>query len=190
MRLYGEMEAAAMADDFDGLYGVASSAKRADFVKMLDLLEEEGHSSMALARDILRDRRLTRDQERAIMILSSYCLGSMVRAENALPYTFKALRVDRSSVEYDDVDGYNVTGDTVAMSTANIDQAAAIAKLQFLVNHAIETVAANSVSTKRDCYYMLKNQFQKYPWMDISGQGESDRLIDTLERIIACSGRT
>jgi len=49
MRLYGEMEAAAMADDFDGLYGVASSAKRADFVKMLDLLEEEGHSSMALA---------------------------------------------------------------------------------------------------------------------------------------------
>jgi DNA topoisomerase-6 subunit A len=184
MRLYEEIEAAAMADDFEGLYDVASSAKRADFVKMLDRLEEEGHSSMALARDILRDRRLTRDQERAVMILSSYCLGSMVRAENALPYTFKALKVDRSSVEYDEVDGYNVTGDTVAMSTANIDQAATIAKLQFLVNHSIETVAANSVSTKRDCYYMLKNQFQKYPWMDMNGQGESDRLIDTLERII------
>ncbi|WP_231845116.1 DNA topoisomerase IV subunit A [Methanocella paludicola] len=184
MRLYDEIEAAAMADDFEGLYDIASSAKRADFVKMLDRLEEEGHSSMALARDILRDRRLTRDQEQAIMILSAYCLGSMVRVENALPYTFKALKVDRSSVEYDDVDGYNVTGDTVAMSTANIDQAATIAKLQFLVNHVIETVAANSVSTKRDCYYMLKNQFQKYPWMDLSGQGESDRLIDTLERII------
>lgn len=184
MRLYDEIEAAAMADDFEGLYDIASSAKRADFVKMLDRMEEEGHSSMALARDILRDRRLTRDQEQAIMILSAYCLGSMVRVENALPYTFKALKVDRSSVEYDDVDGYNVTGDTVAMSTANIDQAATIAKLQFLVNHVIETVAANSVSTKRDCYYMLKNQFQKYPWMDLSGQGESDRLIDTLERII------
>jgi DNA topoisomerase-6 subunit A len=184
MRLYEEIEAAAMADDFEGLYEIASSAKRPDFIKMLDRLEEEGHSSMAMARDILRDRRLTRDQERAIMILSAYCLGSMARVENALPYTFKALKVDRSSVEYDDVDGYNVTGDTVAMSTANIDQAATIAKLQFLVNHAIETVAANSVSTKRDCYYMLKNQFQRYPWMDMNGQGESDRLIDTLERII------
>jgi DNA topoisomerase-6 subunit A len=184
MRLYEEIEAAAMADDFESLYEIASSAKRPDFVKMLDRLEEEGHSSMAMARDILRDRRLTRDQERAVMILSAYCLGSMARVENALPYTFKALKVDRSSVEYDDVDGYNVTGDTVAMSTANIDQAATIAKLQFLVNHAIETVAANSVSTKRDCYYMLKNQFQRYPWMDMNGQGESDRLIDTLERII------
>jgi DNA topoisomerase-6 subunit A len=69
------------------------------------------------------------------------------------------------------------------MSTANIDQAAGIAKLQFLVNHVIETIVANSVSTKRDCYYMLKNQFQKYPWMDLNGQGESDRLIDSLERI-------
>ena len=184
MRLYDEIEAAAMADDFEGLYDIASSAKRADFIKMLDRLEEEGHSGMTLARNILRDRRLTRDQEQAIMILSASCLGSMVRVENALPYTFKALKVDRSSVEYDDVEGYNVTGDTVAMSTANIDQAATIAKLQFLMNHVIETVAANSVSTKRDCYYMLKNQFQKYPWMDLNGQGESDRLIDTLERII------
>ena len=69
------------------------------------------------------------------------------------------------------------------MTTANVDQAAGIAKLQFLVNHVIETIAANSVSTKRDCYYMLKNQFQKYPWMDMNGQGESDRLIDALERI-------
>ncbi|HTX43152.1 MAG TPA: DNA topoisomerase IV subunit A, partial [Methanocella sp.] len=184
MRLYDEIEAAAMADDFEGLFDIASSAKRADFIKMLDRLEEDGHSSMAFARNILRDRRLTRAQEQAIMILSAYCLGSMVRVENALPYTFKALKVDRSSVEYDDVEGYNVTGDTVAMNTANIDQAATIAKLQFLMNHVIETVAANSVSTKRDCYYMLKNQFQKYPWMDLNGQGESDRLIDTLERII------
>jgi len=184
MRLYEEIEAAAMADDFEGIYAIASSAKRHDFVRMLGRLEEEGHSGMSMARDILRDRRLTRDQEQAIMILASFCIGSMVRVENALPYTFKALKVDRSSVEYDDVDGYNVTGDTVAMSTSNIDQAVAVAKLQFLVNHVIETVAANSVSTKRDCYYMLKNQFQRYPWMDLNGQGESDRLIDTLERII------
>ena len=184
LRLYDEIEIAAMADDFEGIFTIASSAKRQDFVKMLDRLESEGHSGMVMTRDILRDRRLTHDQERAIMILASFCIGSMVRAENALPYTFKALRVDRNSVEYDDVDGYNVTGDTVSMATSNIDQAATIAKLQFLVNHVIETIAANSVSTKRDCYYMLKNQFQKYPWMDLNGQGESDRLIDTLERII------
>ncbi|HTX43390.1 MAG TPA: DNA topoisomerase IV subunit A [Methanocella sp.] len=182
--LYDELEAAAMADDFEGIYAVASSAKRRDFVEMLGRLNEEGRSGMGMARDILRDRRLTRDQEQAIMVLAAFCIGSIVRAENALPYTFKALKVDRSSVEYDEVDGYNVTGDTVAMATSNIDQAATIAKLQFLVNHVIETIAANSVSTKRDCYYMLKNQFQKYPWMDLNGQGESDRLIDTLERII------
>jgi DNA topoisomerase-6 subunit A len=184
LRLYDEIEAAAMSDDFESIYAVASAAKRADFVKMLGRLMEDGHSGMGLARDILRDRRLTRDQERAIMVLAAFCIGSVVRAENALPYTFKALKVDRSSVEYDEVDGYNVTGDTVAMTTSNIDQAATIAKLQFLANHVIETIAANSVSTKRDCYYMLKNQFQKYPWMDLNGQGESDRLIDTLERII------
>ncbi len=184
LRLYEEIEAAAMADDFGGLYDIASAARRRDFADMLGRLVEEGRSGMGLARDILRDRRLTRDQERAIMVLAAFCIGSIVRAENALPYTFKALKVDRSSVEYDDVEGYNVTGDTVAMATSNIDQAATIAKLQFLANHVIETIAANSVSTKRDCYYMLKNQFQKYPWMDLNGQGESDRLIDTLERII------
>jgi len=184
LRLYEEIEAAAMADDFGGLYDIASAARRRDFADMLGRLVEEGRSGMGLARDILRDRRLTRDQERAIMVLAAFCIGYIVRAENALPYTFKALKVDRSSVEYDDVEGYNVTGDTVAMATSNIDQAATIAKLQFLANHVIETIAANSVSTKRDCYYMLKNQFQKYPWMDLNGQGESDRLIDTLERII------
>ena len=151
---------------------------------MLEKLSDDGHSTMGMAKDILKNKRLGRDQEMSIMVLSAYCLGSMIRAENALPYTFKALKVDRSSVEYDDVSGYNVNGDTVSMTTANVDQAASIAKLQFLVNHVIETIAANSVSTKRDCYYMLKNQFQKYPWMDLNGQGESDRLIDTLERII------
>ncbi|MDI6897810.1 DNA topoisomerase IV subunit A [Methanocella conradii] len=182
--LYAEIEAAAMADDFEGLYSIAASASRQEFIRILDRLVGEGHSAMGMARDVLRDRRLTRDQERAIMILSAFCLGSMIRVENALPYTFKALRVDRSSVEYDDVEGYSVKGDTVSMSTSNIDQAASMAKLQFLINHIIETIAANSVSTKRDCYYMLKNQFQKYPWMDLDGQGESDRLIGTLERII------
>ncbi|MCD1295341.1 DNA topoisomerase [Methanocella sp. CWC-04] len=139
---------------------------------------------MKMAMNILKEKRLTVDQEKSIMILSAYCLGAMIRVENALPYTFKALRVDRSSVEYDDIEGYNTSGETVSMTTSSIDQAVSIAKLQFLVNHIIETIAANSVSTKRDCYYMLKNQFQKYPWMDIAGQSESDRLIDTLERII------
>jgi DNA topoisomerase VI subunit A len=182
--LYDEIEAAAMADDFGGIYDIASAARRLDFIRMLDRLVDDGESTLGMARDILRDRRITTGQEQAIMILSAFGIGSMVRAENALPYTFKALKVDRTSVEYDEEGGYNVTGDMVSMTTSSIDQAAAMAKLQFLINHAIETVAANSVSTKRDCYYMLKNQFQKYPWMDLGGQGESDRLIDTLERLI------
>jgi DNA topoisomerase-6 subunit A len=182
--LYAKIEAAAMADDFDGLYAIAVSASRHDFVRVLDRLVGEGHSAMGMARDILRDRRLTPGQERALMILSAFSIGSMLRVENALPYTFKTLRVDRGSVEYDDVEGYSVRGETASMSTSSIDQAASMARLQFLINHIIETIAASSVSTKRDCYYMLKNQFQKYPWMDLDGQGESDRLIGTLERII------
>ncbi|HEY3421556.1 MAG TPA: DNA topoisomerase IV subunit A [Methanocellaceae archaeon] len=183
-QLYRRIEAASMADDFEELFEIGSTAKKADFVKMLEKLSDDGHSTMGMVKDILKNKRLGRDQEISIMVLSAYCLGSMTRAENALPYTFKALKVDRSSVEYDEVGGYNVNGDTVSMTTSNVDQAASIAKLQFLVNHVIETIVANSVSTKRDCYYMLKNQFQKYPWMDLNGQGESDRLIDTLERII------
>ena len=182
--LYRRIEAAAMADDFEELFEIGSAVKKSDFVKMLEKLSDDDHSTMGMVKNILKNKRLGRDQEISIMVLSAYCLGSMIRAENALPYTFKALKVDRSSVEYDDVGGYNVNGDTVSMTTANVDQAASIAKLQFLVNHVIETIVANSVSTKRDCYYMLKNQFQKYPWMDLNGQGESDRLIDTLERII------
>lgn len=182
-RLYEAIEDAALADEFEAVYEAAYGAKRQDFVRMLSSRTAEG-STMAMAHDILRDRRLTRDQEHSIKVLTAYCLGAMVRVENALPYTFKALKVDRASVEYDDIDGYSASGDTLAMTTSNIDQAASLAKLQFLVNHTIETIVANSVSTKRDCYYMLKNQFQKYPWMDLSGQGESDRLIDTLERII------
>jgi len=181
-RLYQQIEDAALADEFEVIFESASGAKRQDFVKMLTWIKKDS-STMAMAHDILKGRRLTRDQERSIMVLSAYCLGAMVRAENALPYTFKALKVDRSSVEYDDIDGYSASGETSAMSTSNVDQAASIAKLQFLVSHVIETIAANSVSTKRDCYYMLKNQFQKYPWMDMNGQGESDRLIDSLERI-------
>ncbi len=188
--LYQQIEDAALADEFEVIFEVAAGAKRPDFVKMLAGLRKDGaagpagpSSSMAMAHDILRARRLTRDQEKSIMVLAAYCLGATVRAENALPYTFKALKVDRSSVEYDDVDGYSASGETSAMTTANVDQAAGIAKLHFLVNHVIETIVANSVSTKRDCYYMLKNQFQKYPWMDLNGQGESDRLIDALERI-------
>ena len=181
--LYKRIEAAAMADDFEEVFEIGSTAKKADFVKLLEKLDGSG-STMAMARDILKTKHLTRDQEKSILVLTAYCLGSMIRAENALPYTFKALKVDRSSVEYEENEGYNVSGETVAMATSNLDQAASIAKLQFLVNHVIETIAANSVSTKRDCYYMLKNQFQKYPWMDLGSQGESDRLIDTLERII------
>ncbi len=181
-KLYQQIEDAALADEFEVIFDHASVAKRQDFVKMLTWIKKDS-STMAMAHDILKTRRLTRDQEKSIMVLSAYCLGAMVRAENALPYTFKALKVDRSSVEYDDIDGYSTSGETSAMSTSNVDQAAGIAKLQFLVNHVIETIAANSVSTKRDCYYMLKNQFQKYPWMDMNGQGESDRLIDSLERI-------
>lgn len=182
-RLYEAIEDSAMADEFEAIYETACAAKRQDFVKMLSSRVEDG-STMAMTHDILKDRRLTRDQEQSIMVLSAYCLGAMIRVENALPYTFKALKVDRASVEYDDIEGYSASGETLSMTTANIDQAASLAKLQFLVNHIIETIAANSVSTKRDCYYMLKNQFQKYPWMDIADQGESNRLIDTLERII------
>ena len=181
-RLYRQIEDAALADEFEAVFELASAAKRPDFIRMLTGLKKDS-STMAMAHDVLKDRRLTRDQEKSIMVLASYCLGAMVRAENALPYTFKALKVDRASVEYDDIDGYSASGETSSMTTANVDQAAGIAKLQFLINHVIETIAANSVSTKRDCYYMLKNQFQKYPWMDLNGQGESDRLIDTLERI-------
>jgi len=181
-RLYEAIEDAALADEFEQVYDAACTAKRQDFVNMLAAHKKDS-STMAMAYDVLLERRLTRSQEQSIMVITSYCLGAIVRVENALPYTFKALKVDRSSVEYDDMDGYTASGDTLAMTTSNIDQAAILAKLQFLVNHIIETIAANSVSTKRDCYYMLKNQFQKYPWMDISGQGESDRLIDTLERI-------
>ena len=176
-----------MADEFEVIYDTANAAKKAEFIKMLDeeaARSNDGGSTVILARDILKEKRLTRDQEQSIMVLTGYCIGAKIRVENALPYTFKALRVDRSSVEYDDVEGYNTSGETVSMATSNIDQAATIAKIQFLINHTIETIAANSVSTKRDCYYMLKNQFQKYPWMDLNGQGESDRLIDTLERII------
>ncbi len=183
-RLYDAIEDGALADEFETVYEVAFGAKRQDFVRMLSTRVGGDESTMTMAYDVLKDRRLTRDQEQSIMVLTAYCLGAMVRVENALPYTFKALKVDRASVEYDDVDGYSTSGDTIAMTTSNIDQAASLAKLQFLVNHIIETITANSVSTKRDCYYMLKNQFQKYPWMDIAGQGESDRLIDTLERII------
>ncbi|WP_231844815.1 DNA topoisomerase IV subunit A [Methanocella arvoryzae] len=182
-KLYEAIEDAALADEFEAIFEIAHDAKRQDFVKMLASRTSDG-STMAMAHDILKERRLTRDQERSIKVLSAYCLGAVIRAENALPYTFKALKVDRASVEYDDVEGYSTSGDTLSMTTANIDQAASLAKLQFLINHVIETIVANSVSTKRDCYYMLKNQFQKYPWMDLTGQGESDRLIDTLERII------
>ncbi|HMK48003.1 MAG TPA: DNA topoisomerase IV subunit A [Methanocella sp.] len=181
-RLYESIEDAALSDEFEQIYETACIAKRQDFVRMLTTHKKDS-STMAMAHDILQERRLTRSQEQSIMVIASYCLGAMIRVENALPYTFKALKVDRASVEYDDVDGYTASGDTLAMTTSNIDQAATLAKLQFLVNHIIETIAANSVSTKRDCYYMLKNQFQKYPWMDLAGQGESDRLIDTLERI-------
>ncbi len=180
--LYQQLEDAALADEFEVIFEVASAAKRQDFVKMLTW-QKQDNSTMAMAHDILKNRRLTRGQEQSIMVLAAYCLGATVRAENALPYTFKALKVDRASVEYDDIDGYSASGETSSMTTSNVDQAAGIAKLQFLVNHVIETIAANSVSTKRDCYYMLKNQFQKYPWMDMNGQGESDRLIDALERI-------
>ena len=56
-------------------------------------------STMAMAHDILKTRRLTRDQEKSIMVLSAYCLGAMVRAENALPYTFKALKVDNKKFD-------------------------------------------------------------------------------------------
>lgn len=182
-RLYDAIEDASLADEFETVFEVACGAKRQDFVRMLSSRAGDG-STMAMAHDVLKDRRLTRDQEQSIMVLCAYCLGATIRVENALPYTFKALKVDRASVEYDDVDGYSASGETLSMTTSNIDQAAALAKLQFLVNHIIETITANSVSTKRDCYYMLKNQFQKYPWMDLSGQAESDRLIDTLERII------
>jgi DNA topoisomerase-6 subunit A len=180
--LYQQIEDAALADEFEVIFETASAAKRQDFVKMLTW-QKQDNSTMAMAYDILKDRRLTHGQEQSIMVLAAYCLGAMVRVENALPYTFKALKVDRSSVEYDDIDGYSASGETSSMTTSNVDQAASIAKLQFLVNHVIETIVANSVSTKRDCYYMLKNQFQKYPWMDMNGQGESDRLIDALERI-------
>ncbi len=180
--LYQQLEDAALADEFEVIFEVASAAKRQDFVKMLTW-QKQDDSTMAMAHDILKNRRLSRGQEQSIMVLAAYCLGATVRAENALPYTFKALKVDRASVEYDDIDGYSASGETSSMTTSNVDQAAGIAKLQFLVNHVIETIAANSVSTKRDCYYMLKNQFQKYPWMDMNGQGESDRLIDALERI-------
>lgn len=186
-KLYQRIESAAMADEFEEIFEASSTVKRQEFIRMLEQVKDrcmDEHSSLKLALDILKGKRLTRDQERSIMVLTAYCMGAMIRVENALPYTFKALKVDRSSVEYDAIEGYNASGETVSMTTSNIDQAASIAKLQFLINHIIETIAANSVSTKRDCYYMLKNQFQKYPWMDLSGQSESDRLIDTLERII------
>ncbi len=182
--MYDEIEGAAMADDFEGLYSIGLSAKRQDFVKMLTRLEEDGIRAWAWPGTFSGTGGSPTTRSGPSWSSPPIAWAPWVRAENALPYTFKALKVDRSSVEYDDVEGYNVTGDTVSMTTSNIDQAATIAKLQFLANHVIETIAANSVSTKRDCYYMLKNQFQKYPWMDLNGQGESDRLIDTLERII------
>jgi DNA topoisomerase-6 subunit A len=184
--LYDMIEAAAISDDFEELFNVSMSSDKRDYIKMLQKMykNSSNESTARMAFSILKERRLTVDQERSIMILCSYCIGATIRAQNALPYTFKALKVDRSTVEYDDIEGYNISGETISMSTASVDQAVSISKLQFLVNHIIETIASNSVSTKRDCYYMLKNRFQKYPWMDLAGQSESDRLIDTLERII------
>jgi len=178
---------AALKDDFEAVARMVEAAEKGEFVGFVqayvkDAQPEKG-AQLRHALEVLQKHRLTPGQEKSIMILVAYGVGAAMRVAEGLPFTFRALKVDRTSVTYDDEEGYSATGETVAMTTSNIDQVLELAKLQFLVNHMVETVVANSVSTKRDCYYMLKNEFQKYPWAGVAGQAESDRLIDTLERI-------
>jgi DNA topoisomerase-6 subunit A len=56
--LYRQIEDAALADEFEVIFEVASAAKRQDFVKMLTWQKKDS-STMAMAHDILKARRLT-----------------------------------------------------------------------------------------------------------------------------------
>jgi len=177
-----------MADDFEAMHLLVEGTDKEEFLNFLInyVKDTQPHkeAQVGYAVRVLQQKRLTPEQQKSIMILVAYGIGASIRVAGGMPFTFRALKIDRSSVTYDDEDGYRATGETVSMTTSNIDQVVELTKLQFLINHMIETIVAKSVSTKRDCYYMLKNEFQKYPWAGLTGQTESDRLIDTLERII------
>ena len=82
--LYQQLEDAALADEFEVIFEVASAAKRQDFVKMLTW-QKRDDSTMAMAHDILETQRLSRGQEQSIMVLAAYCLGATVRAETRCP---------------------------------------------------------------------------------------------------------
>ena len=131
----------ALADDFEAMHQLVEKTGKKEFLEFLesyvDDTKPEKGSQLGNAVSILNRKRLTPDQEKSIMVLIAFGIGASIRVAEGKPFTFRALKVDRSSVTYDDIEGYSATGETVAMTTSNIDQVVELAKLQFLINHMI-----------------------------------------------------